>query len=99
MDDLKERTMNTAKSRAAGIVMVVIYVTMLLGLGYSLQVVTSKVAYASTCNCTEELQDAEDFCLLEYGDGGVDYFQCPEDGYYVVYCAADPHRPWANPCD
>ena len=70
------------------------------GILYSILVltVTPRSAYASSCDCTEELQDAKEFCSTTYGNPNLSGFACPDGNTVVVRCAANPGQAWQYPC-
>jgi hypothetical protein len=72
----------------------VVSAALLVGLGHSILALTltSKPAYASSCNCTEEIQDAKAFCESQFGSPTVRWFDCPtSNNSYLVRCEADPN--------
>lgn len=70
------------------------------GIAYSGLALRAKPVYASSCTCTEELQDAHVFCFERYGNNFVSDFQCPVGGSaYLFFCSADPSQEWGFPCD
>ena len=74
---------------------------LLAGILYSVLALNTESVYATSCNCAEEQQDAEQFCSATYGgDGLLAYFQCPVDGsYYLFVCEFDNNTPYLFPCD
>jgi hypothetical protein len=67
---------------------------LLTGIAYSGLALRAKPVYASSCNCTEELQDAERYCATHYnGQFLVWPFICPSgNGYYTFICYYDPFQ-------
>lgn len=78
----------------------VLSAAVLAGLVYSLLAltVTPKVAYATSCDCAEEHQDALEWCAEE-GMPGLETFQCPtSDDHYIFTCTNAGEQPWDFPC-
>jgi hypothetical protein len=62
----------------------------LVGLSYSTSVLMPNSVYATSCNCTEEKQDAEFFCNQHFHTGLLLYFNCPYNGNeYEFICWYD----------
>jgi hypothetical protein len=77
----------------------VLVVALISGLAYSVVGLTfaPKVAYASSCDCSEGFIDAEEYCFANYGNEAVLDFQCPigpSGGPYATFfmCAVDGSR-------
>jgi|SRR6266403_4102266 len=73
---------------------------LLAGLVYSALSFTAGPAYAASCNCTEERQDAQIYCINNFGDQRLYDFICPIGSDYDFVCYADPlHRDRVQACD
>ncbi len=82
------------KTAVRRVLTIVAYASLVVGLGYSVLALGAKPVHASTCDCTEEQQDANTFCALNFGSTGLIYFDCPVviDGVdsYSFICSSDP---------
>jgi hypothetical protein len=75
-------------------------VAIFAGFLYSAMALHIQPAYAATCDCTEERQDASDFCANNHL-GLLDTFQCPYgtgSDHYLFTCSADG-KPRYTLCD
>lgn len=74
---------------------------LLTGISYSCVALSAKPVYASTCNCTEEQQDADLYCEAHFGTIGLKLFSCPvNSNEYAFICASDPRETvHLVPCD
>jgi hypothetical protein len=91
---MKPEVLTTVRNWTAGCVLVV-------GLIYSVAAITVNAtpAYAASCNCNEEYQEAEVFCS---SFGGIATFQCPLTApngtlYFLATCN-NPDVAIAEPC-
>jgi hypothetical protein len=73
-------------------------VVLFAGIAYASLAMTGKPAYASSCNCTEEEQDAEVYCIA-HGLGDEVYFHCPVGSDSVFNCTGDYPTEHVRPCD
>jgi hypothetical protein len=64
------------------------------GLCYSVSALKSQSVYASSCNCSAEQLEAEQFCLTQCGSQQLSSFVCiPSAGEVIYNCARDSvHR-------
>jgi hypothetical protein len=74
---------------------------LLAGLAYSLLAFNAKPVYASSCDCSEALEDAIGFCQTQY-HSQVEFFQCPVvingQDYVRFVCAGNPGVFFTFPC-
>jgi hypothetical protein len=76
------------------------------GFVYSVLALTPRPAYASSCNCTEEEDNAEQYCEQHFGSDALASFTCPipdppgPPNSYLFECDLDPYRvPHEASCD
>jgi len=67
-----------------------IYAALLAGMAYSFLGVISQPVHASSCDCNEAWQDAQDICN-SLGEGSVVQFSCPVGSTpdFTWYCTPD----------
>jgi len=78
-----------------------IAVGLVIALVYSVLALSMHTVYAATCNCSEEVQDAAQYCSAHYGAPQLTDFTCPFNGdNYNFVCINDPHHTFHTiPCD
>jgi hypothetical protein len=70
-----------------------LYAVVLGGLTYSGLALTAKTAYASSCDCNEEFQDAQAICAGYGTYVNPNSFQCPVDpGLTEFDCVGGPYN-------
>jgi hypothetical protein len=77
----------------------IVSAVLLAGLVYSVLALSTHIAYASTCDCNEELFDAQQYCYQYFKSTGVYDFSC-QSGHRIFRCSADPSNTWQiQACD